>query len=116
MCCSDEQMRAEVYVIRERGATAAGEVVPSPREKSARPLWEIDAHSSQEAPEPELDLGTLALVAPEALLQFLIHPLEPGHPGRKRIIAAVDLVLAGQRAPQSLVRVAAHRAMSGAGL
>src|SRR5207253_5198291 len=71
-----------------------------------------DLHSSQEAPEPKLDLGTLALVAPEALLQLLIRMLEAGHPGRERIIPAVDLVLAGQRAPHPLVRVAVHRAMS----
>ena len=37
MCCSDEQMRAEVYVIRERGATAAGAVAPRRREKVGPP-------------------------------------------------------------------------------
>src|SRR5207249_11559984 len=88
MCCSDEQMRAEVYVIRERGATAAGAVAPRRREKSARPLREVDAHSGQEAPEPKLDLGTLVLVAPEALLLLLIRALVGGQSWSRVIIVA----------------------------
>src|SRR2546426_551343 len=58
-------------------------------------LREVDAHSSEEAAEPKFDLGTFALVAPDALLELLIRTLEAGQPCRQRVIAGVDIVLAG---------------------
>ena len=95
MCCSDEQMRAEVYGIRQRGATRPANGGPPDAGKVPSSLREVDAHSSEEAAEPKFDLGTFALVAPDALLELLIRTLEAGQPRCQRVIAAVDLVLAG---------------------
>ena len=117
MRCSDEQMRAEVYGIRQRGATATANSLPARRAAQlSSSLREVDAHAGQEAAQAELDLDTLPLVTPDTLLELLIRALEPGQPRRQRVIAAADVVLVSYRAPQALVRVAAHRAMSGAGL
>ena len=109
-------MRAEVYGIRQRGATRPANGGPPDAGKVPSSLREVDAHSSEEAAEPKFDLGTFALVTPDTLLELLIRALEPGQPRRQRVIAAADVVLVSYRAPQALVRVAAHRAMSGAGL
>src|SRR5437763_5123511 len=90
--------------------------VCQPAAQRSSSLREVDAHAGQEAAQAELDLDTLPLVTPDTLLELLIRALEPGQPRRQRVIAAADVVLVSYRAPQALVRVAAHRAMSGAGL
>jgi len=88
-------MRAEVYGIHQRGATAAGNTRSARDGSGRRSLRQRDAHASEEAAEAELDLGTFPLVTPDALQELLIRTLQAGQPRRERVIAPVDVVLVG---------------------
>src|SRR5439155_26330678 len=101
ICCSDEQMRAEVYVIRDRRATVKARV------RSVASSAEVDAHACQEPPEPQLDLAPLALEPTYTLQQLLVHALER-RDARRECVGV--LLLGRQKAPDAFVRVATHRA------